>query len=455
MSTVLKRRVLFASLALAAAGCIQGVPGEGESDGVETFDESMSALNGAPNPSGSLTRLTFQEPNEANRQADTVAYYQQVHIGANGTSGGTISSALPTLTSFINNYGFAGSEVVTYYYNRGDLGIGREMHCVDKVNVANNGQIACYVKNFAAGDDNSEFTFGLSSNIAFANLHASHAFATVVMVFRSLAPQKDKVFFAVYNAAGNLANAAALDRVGVSFAQNQDPKFGTPGVNFNNHIPSNCISCHGGAAYDKTGHSETGSLFLPFDLDQFEYENVGGRTRTDQLTAFKHQNEMVRKVASVSGNGTAIKNQLDTWYANTSFQTDKTEVFENNFNPAAVPSGWSNGSVFFNVVRASCRTCHVSNPGQANLTFDTESQFDSLAGLAANDLCSMAMPHSLQSLREFWQSNRPATLEAYYRGVGQTTAADTLHNCALSNSNHNGVVTLDPPHIQASLAAVF
>jgi hypothetical protein len=265
------------------------------------------------------------------------------------------------------------------------------------------------------------------------------------------------VFFVVYNAAGNLQNAAALDRVGLLFANafvpggSNPPNLGTPGVNFNNHIPSNCVSCHGGQPYDATGHTETGSLFLPFDLDQFDYSSVPGQSRNDQLTAFKHLNEMVWKVAARSGSDSngSVKNQLDGWYHNAALhQSDnRSEVFENNFDSTFVPAGWqSASSIYTSVVRPSCRNCHMANVIHP---FDTEAQFTPLAGLVASDLCGYRMPHSLQSVRLFWQSGEPAALEAYWNqpAVGQSGAANQLHGCGPGN-----VATLDPPAILASFS---
>lgn len=438
----MKRIIYTAATCLLAVSCATAPSGD------EATDDFSEPLNGILSTGGNLTKKSYVDTNEANREADTTAYYNAVRTGSNGTSGGTIASSLGTLSAFSSFYGF-GSGPQAFYYNRGDLGIGREMHCVDQINTANQ-QIACYVKNFSAGDNDSEFRFGQSSNVAFANLNAGNAFATVAMVYRNLAPAKDKVFFVVYGPTGVLTNVAALDRHGFNFAKglpDNHGNFGTPGLNgnFNNHIPSNCVSCHGGQAYDHTTHSETGALFLPFDLDQFEYENVSGRTRADQLVAFQHLNEIVRKVAALSGSpgASSLKAQLDGWYSNTPGSNAKTEVFENPFNPAFVPAGWSTASsVYSSVVRGSCRNCHMV---QGTFPFDTSAQFLSVANASAVDLCAYRMPHALQSVRLFWQSTEPDALKAFYNANGQSGAASSLGNCGPGD-----VATLDPQHIMAS-----
>jgi hypothetical protein len=431
----------------------------------EDIETTRGALNGSLSPNGYLIRKSFNQTSEFSRESETDTYYGTVHVGSNGVSGGTIATALPNLTAFRSVYHFAGAEHTTYYYNRGDLGIGREMHCVDTFN--SDGQLACYVTNYAAGDDNSEFTFGENTTVAFKNLDAgpSRAFATVAMVFRNnmATHSRNRVFFAVYGADGILAKAAALDRHGILFnnafklttPNNPDPAvFGTPGVNFNNHIPSNCASCHGGSAYDAGNHAITDGQFLPFDLDQFDYESAAGRTRDDQAAEFSHQNEIVRKVAAFSQNdaGTTIKTQLDKWYGNVApFQGDANEVFEHPFNSDALPTGWDSTmgataagtSIYRSVIRRSCRTCHVAS---AVVPFSSEQEFLTFEATAVTDLCNAVMPHSLQALRQFWQSSGPTDLEAYLRNSGRSTDADRLHACG-----PGAIVTLDPPQIAAAL----
>jgi len=192
------------------------------------------------------------------------------------------------------------------------------------------------------------------------------------------------------------------------------------------------------------------AFFLPFDLDQFEYQDVPGRRRSEQLFAFRKQNEMVRKVGALyfSTAGTNVANQIDGWYHNT-VKTDPSHlVLQNQFDSQFVPSGWSqttaDTNVYRSVVRRSCRNCHITN----SLPFSNASDFAGAAGIAAADLCNYQMPHALQTVREFWLSSAPSDLESYYRAVGQTAAADRLHACGPGN-----VVTLDPPQISASLSS--
>ncbi|MET0795568.1 MAG: hypothetical protein ABW061_28880 [Polyangiaceae bacterium] len=392
---------------------------------------------------GPLTKKSYSETNETNRRTNTTAYYNTVSVSSNGTTSvGTISSALSTLTAFKTNYGFNASEVKTFYYNRGDLGIGREMHCQN--NSGTTGQIACYVRNFAAGDDGTEFRFGMSADVAFKNMDNGSPFATVAMVFRNSAPAGQKVFFAVYGADENLTNVAALDRHGYNaFNGHTDDEgtVGTPGVSYNNHIPSNCLNCHGGT-YDSSLKSVTGALFLPFDLDQFDFQSVVGKTRADQLTSFQTLNGIASTVAANSGStvtGGQVVTEVNGWYSSGSFNS-----------AAYVPSGWSTPaqqSVYTSVVRTSCRNCHVTD---SPFGFESPSLFISTA--VVQDLCQLAMPHALQTMREFWQSSKPAALEAYFRAGSATdiAQANILHDCA-----PKAVITLDPHRIMATSAVLL
>lgn len=324
------------------------------------------------------------------------------------------------------------------------------MHCNDGL-TSTGGQVACYVKNYAGGDDASEFTFGLSANIAFKNMDLNRPFATVAMVYRRDVSGPNNVFFIVYGANESLQTFAALDRTGQlsanAFAAHASDA-AIDGTNYNNHIPSNCVNCHGGGgSYDAATHSVTGGLFLPFDLDQFDYQPSTGKRRADQLTTFKHLNEMTWKVAALSGSdGTgSLRAQLNGWYSNTNVAAVVTdEVFENDFNSNYVPSGWASPEgtkLYQGVVRGTCRSCHVADQ---KISFDTEAQFKTLANLAVADICNFAMPHALQSTRLFWQSSQPLQLANYLKASGKSAEATTLNGCGPRN-----VATLDPPLIAA------
>jgi mono/diheme cytochrome c family protein len=445
------RRVPFGIIGcLLASGC--SVEPAKESVGEAAAPLDVTATQSLTRKEGALG----SNSSESFREDDTSQYYNTVQVDSTGHTIGGNNGILKDLTSFKTYYFSSGTERIVYYYNRGDLGIGREMHCVDGL-TSTGGQVACYVKNFAGGDDKSEFTFGLSSNIAFNNMTTGHAFATVAMVYRNGVVGANNVFFIVYGADEKLQMFAALDRTGQLFANAFAAGTNIAavnGVNFNNHVPTNCLACHGGGgSYDSSAHTVTGALFLPFDLDQFDYQAVAGMARADQLTTFKHLNEAVWKVAALSGsdltfnNKTPLRNQLNTWYTNAVFSSRAIdEVFENDFDSTQVPVGWNTAlgkTLYQSVARGSCRNCHQAN---MSFPFETEADFVALLPVAVPDLCSFAMPHSLQTIRQFWQSSQPTALAGYLTATGNTSLASTLRGCGPGN-----VATLDPPLISAVL----
>jgi hypothetical protein len=469
------KRFISITLLMSAAACSGA-----DAQNPESLGESSQDLNGALNPNGFLVYKNLGQGSvvtdltlEINRKVDTDNYSDTTAnltgpagtFAPNGT-GKVIVADLPTIDAFFNKYFTTppnvppGSPDPNYaqvsYYNRGDLGLGRFMACEDRFDI--DGQIACFVSNYAAGQDGSEFTFGMSNTIAFNNLFNNHPVATVAMVFRNRAPASQKILFMVYNAAGKLVNEAPLDRHGINFANEYnaevaatrsinarpDPNvFGIPGTNLNDHIPSNCLNCHGGI-YDAKTHTVTGAFFLPFDLDQFDFADRDFYRRADQLDSFRHLNQMVRRVAVAAG-GTSITQQVDTWYGNTSH----SPTLANQFNSSAVPSGWKATSadinVYRSVVRPFCRGCHMAS---ASVPFDTAASFGSLAGIIQLDICQHKMPQSLQAQRLFWQSGQKQALVDYFRGLDPSsfpaaaTAADNLSLCG-----PGPIITLDPQFV--------
>jgi hypothetical protein len=210
-------RVFSMLLTTGLAGCAYDPPDIGES-----FGSSTEELNGELSSQGLLTATgdSVTSTDENVRRADTNAYYASARtaLGPTGQGFGTIAD-LTTLQLFRDQFEFDGllyDETVTYYYNCGDLGLGREMHCIPTVL----GETACYVTNYPAGDDFGEFTFGLSSDIEFANMNATplRVLATVAMVYRADAISTRDKMLSAYDSNGNLADNAPLDRHGISFA---------------------------------------------------------------------------------------------------------------------------------------------------------------------------------------------------------------------------------------------
>jgi len=432
----MKRVITAFAVCSVAAGCSSN----STTTLTDDSDESVAQALGTPFTGGNLTKKSFPSTDTANKDAyyanDTDAYYANLVPLGNGTFG--TFADIDKLSKFKGQYGLDGTEAAqAKYYNRGDLGIGRDMHCAKHLTAAGY-ETACYVSNYAAGADGTEFIFGLSSSIAFANMNANHPFATVAMVSRSNSSlTNNQVFFVVYDASGNSQNFAALDRYGITAVTNPASSL-VAGTNYNNHIPTNCMACHGGS-YDATSHTGAGGQFLPFDLDQFEYQNVSGLTRDSLDPYFLQLNQLVRDTAPSSN----VAKQIDLWYGNTGNPPSAT--LTGSFQPSAIPSGWAaNSDLYLSVIRGKCRTCHITGAYPFNSSSDLTGPN---AYAAADDLCKFVMPHSFQVVRQFWQSSAPAKLLSYFQSLG---AADGGAAARFANCGPGSVVTLDPPQVHAA-----
>lgn len=124
---------------------------------------------------------------------DTINYY--------------LATAAPgSLAAFKSTYGFPAGEVTATYYNDGDLGLGREMHC--KLVGAG---VACYVTNYSGIAGQAAFDQPVSTVLADA-VARQHAFATVAMSYTGI-PGPNAVKFVVYDASGNWAHVCGSSHI--------------------------------------------------------------------------------------------------------------------------------------------------------------------------------------------------------------------------------------------------
>jgi hypothetical protein len=326
--------------------------------------------------------LTFTGQN-----SDVGAYYTA--IGAPATLNGA--------TGFKTRYGFGGAdEVHAIYYNNGDLGLARDMHCRGFTNHAGSfilgGGVACYVTNYAkrtgAGtpDFGNDPTTGLTDAI-----NANNPVATVAMVYSwsiLATPIANPITFMVFDGSGNLTTSAPLDR-----------------VHANTSIPNNCITCHGGSAtYDPVAHKVAGATFLPFDQASFLFSSSAGWTQADQADALRKLNVLIQNTGPAAG----VQDLIKGMYGGT-VPTPTTGTFTD----AYIPSGWTTSKastkLYQQVVKPYCRTCHIAQ--DSGLPFAAYSDFNAEKVAIADMACSAhLMPHAEQTARRFWGSPARAYL---------------------------------------------
>jgi hypothetical protein len=293
--------------------------------------------------------------------AETQAYYAAINAPA-------------TLGEFMARYGFPGDEVVARYYNAGDLGIGREMHC--RATEAPAGGLACYVKNFGA--------FGGSRDEAIsATMAGGTPLATVAMMYTPPMDAPNAVKFMVYNASNSLMMSAQLDTSGD-----------------NTSVPQNCLTCHGGRSrYDAATQTVMGARFLAFDPAMFAYGVRPDVTFAAQEDAFRRLNRLVAGAAPSMATRELIEGI---------FPIDGSP-----YDPAFVPPGWSESDadarVYREVIAPYCRNCHASFSSGSDdmLALRTASAVRKRAEDMAAHVCGAGphgMPAAEQTSMQFFRS---------------------------------------------------
>jgi len=203
-----------------------------------------------------------------------------------------------TFTDFKTHNGFSANpntpgtgEVVAQYANSGDLGFGRDMHCLK-----NGNDVACYVTNYGDGytniypgggtDDHDDANAAGQRN----TVGGSAEVATVAMEYSPIEndPTGNKVVkFFVYK--------KGLANYGRSISANLDGRGERP-------VPQLCMICHGGQipqqaggipAFGTAAQVKLNSRFLPFDYRLFTLPTNPPLPATSQDSAFKSLNETI------------------------------------------------------------------------------------------------------------------------------------------------------------------
>jgi hypothetical protein len=332
-------------------------------------------------------------PTSANsKEAATNEYYANTHAEA-------------TLAEFTNHYGFGtASEIKTIYYNYGDLGLGRNMHCSYFPTGA-----ACYVSNYGRDPRNSDVT----TNVAFGQdpdtsidqaISEQGLIATVAMVYDTT-NVANPVRFALYDSTNGLKPFAAVDNPGVNALNHPgDPTFA------NIAVPENCLTCHGGTARYVSGQSVQGATFLPFDPANLRFSSHNSTYSQANVLA---QISALNKLVLTTNPAPAITAFVTNVYA-PRFAGDPTAVP----NPAYVPADWQSGGakaveVYNEVVKPYCRTCHLSqDESVGGLNWGSWTQFSSNTqiGPRACGGSTAPMPMAERTQTLFWQSPARAHL---------------------------------------------
>jgi hypothetical protein len=274
---------------------------------------------------------------------------------------------------------------VVTYYNRNELGLGRELACASFVDGTDpNGQpvlgLACYVTNYG-----SMFRDEVRS-LAEA-VEGSRPRNTVCITWRPTMEPGYEVQFYVYGSDGRRMDWAQLDNFG--------PR----------PHPQVCTACHGGA-YDENKHLVRNGRFLPLDPNVVSFaSNAGvppGLTRGGQ-------EERIRAINAASLRTPLTPAQEELIHE---LYGGSVMVPGARSRSSWIPVGWRGNpqqeDLFDQVIKPYCATCHMALQqgldGSALLSYGV---FRSAADLRRFPLqaviCdSFGMPNAQATSNNFW-----------------------------------------------------
>jgi len=189
------------------------------------------------------------------------------------------------------------------------------------------------------------------------------------------------------------------------------------------YVPALCMACHGGkhtvhpedpvAFFHAGDNPDVKAQFLPFDLANFKYSKRRRFTSNAQEGKFRRLNQIVK----ATDPNFAITQLIDGWY-----HPDGQGKQQLNFlppgwkeDPAAIPPVPSSApELYLEVVKTSCRTCHVAmgnvmgNAMVPDFDWAQFSDFDAFSGDIRTDICEKRiMPQALETFNLFWRSEDP------------------------------------------------
>lgn len=313
-------------------------------------------------------------------------------------------------------------EFVAQYANSGDLGFGRDMHCLRKAN----GDVAAYVTNYGDGYTNI-YPGGGTDDQNDANAAGQRAtvgnsaeVATVAMEYSPIEHDtvgNRVVKFFVYKK-NLVVNGLSYSR---SISANLDGRGERP-------VPQLCMICHGGTipqqpsgvpVFIAAADVKLDSRFLPFDHRFFTFPTSSASlSKANQETAIKNLNEQIVNAAPPAGTSDPIHEVVSGMYNNGVSQTQIANFTVPGWVAGQSANAPNQASFYQQIIANDCRTCHIAQP-YAQLQFNTSDKFLNLStfpagtiGGAANRLMlgtaqmrvcgDYVMPHALRTHDIFW-----------------------------------------------------
>ncbi len=396
-------------------------------------DSSADTLNYLSVRGNASPSIGQSIPGASDTALATANYY--ANIGAPPLFSGPVGGA----QTFIHKYGFdagPGDEAHAIYYNAGDLGIARDMHCRSYwptgYPITSPPGKACYVSNYGRINNAAKqfpVSFGtlptqqvidqaiagsaVGPQTGVLTVTTSTPAATVAMIYDPTSAA-NSVQFMVYDNEGALTGLAALDNGGVDAIK--QAHLGNL-TNSNVIVPLNCLTCHGASSHHNPSlsgvSSITGATFLPFDPDSFEFSTTNSSYfKTPMLAPIKALNAHVYASAPKP----AVTTLLNGMYGNAAGGPTNGTA---QFTPTYVPASWTSGGesavqVYNEVVKPYCRSCHSSHDTAGGLDWGNWNDFHlestSIGAFVCNQNSTVPMPQAEQTQTRMWKSPARAHL---------------------------------------------
>jgi hypothetical protein len=276
-------------------------------------------------------------------------------------------------------------ERAVVYYNKNELGLGRELACADFVDgMAPDGEpligVACFVTNYG-----SVFRDEVRS-LAEA-IEGTHPRNTVCITWRPSMDPGYQVQFYVYDGDGQRLEWAQLDNFG--------PR----------PHPQVCTGCHGGS-YDESRHLAKFARFLPLDPNLVVFAS-DPRTPPELTRAGQEERIRLWNAASLRTPLTPPQKELlQELYAGRVEQPGG--VSQPSWRPAAWKGDPAQEALFDNVVKPFCGTCHLAGqtgadgnllPSAGIVLSPDRTVRQALRGVVCG---TFAMPNAQPTLVNFW-----------------------------------------------------
>ncbi|MES2676092.1 MAG: hypothetical protein V4660_17770 [Pseudomonadota bacterium] len=343
------------------------------------------------NPSANfLNRKAFFVDAVSAAQANRL-YYKKVLVDSgyvvptNPTDQASVDAAIASfkLSDWKQKNGFNATGAVTAgakYYNGVDLGLGRNMHCVNQDGnaVANRLKgMACYVSS------HGKIGGTMREGLAAVNAANNQSFAAVAMEYRPTEPE-NKVRFFVFGEGGD--DGTILYPQG-NTTDNAFYQFDTgrglpmPGQNAPGQpVPGVCLACHGGTLDAATG-TISNAHFLPFDTFSLDFVDQTDRNKAtlqfNKLNAWVYRAELLANPYPAPGTTQPTSQHQIIDFLKGSYlpapgtaagsEIAATAVMNDNYVDARFTPANSSAedlsayvSAYKSVVRPYCRGCHMA-----------------------------------------------------------------------------------------------